>query len=709
MPNMLVLPAVLLLSLGVQVHGGHAQANPLGKVMDLMTELIEKITKDGEAEAKSYKEYFEWCDDVSKNTDFAIETAKKEKAELEASIGKLSSSITVSGSKIEDLAGAISTADSELKDATVIREKEAADFAASEDELMQTIDALGRAISILEKEMAKNPAAFAQLQGKDSSKILQALSSVLDAAAFSTKDQSKLNAFIQSQQGDSSDDELSAAPAASTYKTHSTGILDVLEDLKEKAEAQLSDLRKAEVNTKHNFEMLKQSLADQLSADEKDMSDEKTSKANSEESKARAEGDLDMTVKVLASSNSQLATARSSCLQVAADHEATVATRKEELKAIEEAKKVLTETSSGAESQTYSFVQVNSLAGIRTGSDLAGFEVVAKVKQLAKKHHSAALAQLASRIAAVMRYSAGNAEDPFAKVKGLIQDMISKLENEAGSEATEKAYCDEQIARTEEKKGELEHDVAKQTSRIDKASSASAQLKEEVQELQGELATLAKAQAEMDKMRQEGHAAYVQAKADLELGLTGVRKALGTLREYYGTASAAMLQDGASFGSMMRQPALPEHHSKAAGAGGSIIDILEVVESDFASNLAKEEMEESDSQADYEKTSQQNAIVKTTKDQDVKYKTQEAKAADATAAEYSADRETTDTELSAVLTYYSKIKERCIAKPEKYGERKERREAEIQGLKEALTILEDETAFVQRKRKGGSFRGTLAM
>merc|ERR1712183_586376 len=111
---------------------------------------------------------------------------------------------------------------------------------------------------------------------------------------------------------------------------------------------------------------------------------------------------------------------------------------------------------------------------------------------------------------------------------------------------------------------------------------------------------------------------------------------------------------------------------------------------------------------EYEKVSQENAVTKTLKDQDVKYKTQEAKSQDGTVAEYSSDRETANTELSAVLEYYSKIKERCIAKPETYAERKRRREAEISGLKEALSILEDETAFVQRKSHG-VFRGTLSL
>merc|ERR1719343_1192228 len=106
------------------------------------------------------------------------------------------------------------------------------------------------------------------------------------------------------------------------------------------------------------------------------------------------------------------------------------------------------------------------------------------VKQLAKKHHSAALAQLASRIAAVAKFGASNGDDPFAKIKGLIMDMIAKLEKEAEDEATEKAYCDEQMAKTEFKKGELEDDIAKMTSKIDTAAAKSAQLKAEIKELQ---------------------------------------------------------------------------------------------------------------------------------------------------------------------------------------------------------------------------------
>merc|ERR1719493_33321 len=284
--------------------------------------------------------------------------------------------------------------------------------------------------------------------------------------------------------------------------------------------------------------------------------------------------------------------------------------------------------------------------------------------------------------------------------------MIARLEKEAGADATEKAYCDEQLAKTEAKKSELEEDIARQTSRIDKAAATSAQLKDDISTLEAELAALARSQAEMDSIRQESHADYAQAKADLELGLSGVRKAIGVLSDYYGSA-ASMIQDDHAFGAFMQQPAAPETHTKSQGAGESIINILQVCESDFATNLAKEESEEADAQSEYEKITQENSVTKTAKDQSLKYKSQEATSQDKTAAEYKADRETANTELSAVLEYFGKIKDRCIAKPETYAARKARREAEIKGLKQALTILEDETALVQRKRRG-SFRGTLA-
>merc|ERR1719482_268130 len=139
--------------------------------------------------------------------------------------------------------------------------------------------------------------------------------------------------------------------------------------MKEKAEGQLSDLRKAESTAQHNFDMLKQSLTDEIEADTKDMDEEKSLKASTEETKAAAEGDLAETVKGLAEDKKALATASTTCMTVAADHDATVKSRNEELNAIATAKKVLSETSSGAVSQSYSFIQTESR--LQTRADLA--------------------------------------------------------------------------------------------------------------------------------------------------------------------------------------------------------------------------------------------------------------------------------------------------------------------------------------------------
>jgi len=680
--------ATVLLVFCAVASTSHA-TSPLSKVLDLMAELTAKITKEGEAEAKAYKEYFDWCDDMARNAGFEIKTAEAKKEKLEAQIGQLSSSIAASSTKIDELAASIAADDAELKDATAVREKEAADFAKNEAELMDCIDTLERAIAIISKEMAKNPAALAQIDTSSTARLVQTLGAVIDAAGFIGIDKQKLVALVQSQ---NSDDQEPGAPESAVYKSHSSGIVDVLEDMKEKAESSLSDLRKEETNSNHNFGMLKQSLEDQMSFDSKDMEDEKAAKAEAAEGKATAEGDLGETVKLLKDTKDNLATASTTCMQVAADHEATVKSRNEELKAIATATQILKETTAGAASQTYSMLQV---ARLQTRADLAGMEVIQLVKQLAREHHSSALAQLASRMTAAIRFGAAGGEDPFAKVKGLIESMISKLEAEAKAEATEKAYCDEEMAKTEAKRSELMDDVSKVSAKLDQATSKTATLSAEIKQLEAELAALAKQQAEMDKIRQEENAAFVQAKADLTTGLTGVRQALTVLRDYYASDTA-----------LVQQPAMPELHSKATGASTSIIGILEVVESDFATGLAKEETQEDDAQAMYDDITQKNKVTKTLKDQDVKYKTAEVKSLAKAIADMSSDKESLSAELAAVNEYYAKLKDRCIAKPETYEARKARREAEINGLKEALRVLESETAFVQRSKRT-HMRGAL--
>merc|ERR1712079_464656 len=180
---------------------------------------------------------------------------------------------------------------------------------------------------------------------------------------------------------------------------------------------------------------------DDIANANKDLDAAKKSLAASGETKATAEGDLTVTSKALAADISTLEDLHKDCLTKAQDFEAETKSRSEELKALAEAKKILKETTAGAEAQTYglnqeSFFQITSKAG------LAQFEAVRLVRDLARRQNSRALTQLASRLEMTVRTSTAHGADVFAKVKGLISDMIESLEEAADADATEKAYCD---------------------------------------------------------------------------------------------------------------------------------------------------------------------------------------------------------------------------------------------------------------------------
>jgi len=648
-----------------------AAQSPVSKVFQMLADLEAKIIKEGEEAQKTYDEFTEWCEDRSKNVAFEIKTAKAEIEDLTATIEKETSQISAFGTEIEELSASISKDEADLKAATSIREEEAADFAAEEKESKEIIGTLERAIAVLSREMAKNPAALVQY--KSTGDIVVALKSMVQASMLSNSDASRLTALVQNK--DESDEDDTGAPDPSAYKGHSDGIIGALEGLLEKAEAQLETAQKTETTNRQNYNMLKQSLEDEIKVAEKDMSDAKTGLATSQEGKSTAEGDLSVTTKDLAEDKDTIKTLHQDCMKGADDFQRETKSRGEELTALATARKVLKDAL-GASAQTYSFIQTHS--NLNTGADLANFEAVRFIRDLARKENSVALAQLASRMSSAIRFGESSGKDPFAKVKALISDMLETLEKDAKADASQKAYCDKETGDTKQKKLEKEHDIEKLSTKIDSMSAKSAKLKEQVAELQKELAGLASSQAEMDKIRAEEKAIYDKNSAEMKAGIEGVKKALSVLRDYYAKEGG---------------------HAKAGGAGGGIVSMLEVVESDFTKGLAEMETAESSAVQEYEKVSYMNKVTSTSKAQDVKYKSKEAAGLAKSAAEAGSDREGVQAELDALTEYLGKLDKMCVAKAEPYEERKRRREAELAGLKQALEILEGEAVLIQEKAK----------
>merc|ERR1719247_3204708 len=279
-----------------------------------------------------------------------------------------------------------------------------------------------------------------------------------------------------------------------------------------------------------------------------------------------------------------------------------------------------------------------------------------------------ALAQLAMRIRSQLLVGA----DPFAKVKTMIQEMLEKLLAEAKEEAGKKAFCDKEMAETKAK-------------REDKQG--------EVSVLEKELGEIAAEQKVANEIRANEKAAWAEAKSDFEQGLEGVQMALQVLRDYYAQKDDAteLLQGGDDTGDLGAAMSLAQN-TKSSGAAGGIIGMLEVAESDFSKMFAEGSAAEDQAQKEYDTVTEDNRVTTAAKTTEVKYKNKDKKETEAYLEETKSDLGTSQAELGAVLEYWEKLQPQCVAKPEPYEERKKRREKEIAGLKEALTILEEESA-----------------
>jgi len=658
--------------------------SPISKVIEMLSDLKSKIGMEAKEAQRLFEETTNLCSDRSKQLQYEIKTGGSSKLELEAKIADDTAKLTAVEDTLEQLAADIASDESDLKAATEIRKREAADFVAQEKELMEVVGTIERAIGVLERDMQKNSASLLQ-QTKKVTNIAQALSLLVDATGISTTEGRRLTALVQSfQTAQSSDeeDEVRGAPDAAAYEGKSGNIIATLESLQSKAEAKLSELRTAETSALHNYDLLKQSLSDEISFANSELDAAKRSKAESNERKATAEGELESTTQDLKSDIVGLDDLKQTCASKSQDFEAGMRSRTEEIKVLTQAMSVMSKMVNGADAVAYGLSQVSFLQNsILSRTDLVNFEAVRLVRDLARKFNAPTLAQLAIRMSASM--NSNNAQDPFGKVRGLIKDMIAKLKAEAAEEAQFKEHCDKELADTEKKRIEKSTEVDYLTTKIDQMSSRAAKLKNDVAALQNGVAEIVGLQGEIDKLRKEENDEFKKNRIELDRGLEGVKTAIKILTDYYS-------KDG-----------IQGHESE----GSSIVGMLEVIESDLAKGLTEITTTEDAAAAAHYSQTTTNAVEKKSKEMDIKYKVKEAAELDRDVAEAKSDLQGVQSQLSPVLSYLAMLKKQCVAKPESYEERSARRQAEIAGLKEALKILEEETAFMQRHAHNRRLRG----
>jgi len=642
------------LILALTVTGLKVSVSPVQKVVELLDGLKAKVAGDLSAEEKMMTEYSTWCDEESNEKEDAITSGKRTINDLAASIQSADARIAELSSEVEELAGRISTSEKDLAAATGIRENENAAFMKTEGELTGTVDTLSRATVVL----GRGQTFMQTSQSKeDLNKLATGLQAIVQASWVNTAQKSVVQSLLQTQDGD---EDLDLQPQASVaaFTSQGGGILDTLKDMQEKAESSLSSARKTEMEQQHAYAMLKQSLETELATMKKRMSEASTEKSETEEAKNAAAEKKAATEKTVAADTKYLEELKQSCAAKASEWEERQKTAAEEMATIEKAKAILTEG-------VKAFLQV----GVKTHTkheDARRQQAVDVLRKLARSSHVYALSQLA----------AAATSDTFGKVKGLIEAMIDRLTKEAAQEADAKAFCDTENSKSKAKQADLMAKLDKHAVRIEKATAGIDELKVKTKQLQEEIAKMDAAQAEATALRNEEHEAYLKASSDYKESATAVANAMQVLQDYYAS------------GSFVQTSQAPEFGGAKTDVAGTIVSMLEVAESDFSRLLAESEAEETAAKAAFDKLVQDNAVARAASTTEVKGNEDEVKQLQTALLNYKDDHATTGKELDSVLKYLDELKPQCETKVMSYAERKAKREQEIEGLKEALNILE---------------------
>jgi len=480
--------------------------SPVQKVIQLIDDMAVKVKKDADATSAEFEEFAKQCDDEATAKDYAIKSSKEEIEALTATVDDADAKIASLEAKVEDITTKIGETEGELASAVSLREKEHQDFIATEKEMLDTVESLNAATTELKKS-----AGFVQLtgtarQGLDN--VLASLEQIVNANFVTHEQRDKVRVFLQAQED--AEDSLTIKQ----QEGGSSAIIETLEEMTERAEGTLANTRKNEMEGSHAHAMLKQGIENEIKSMKEELSESTKSKQFNAEAKAAAGKDLAVEKKGLAEDTQYLGDKKRGCQQRATQFEEESRDANAELTALGKAKGILAKKFS-ALLQTK--VAVQTSAG--DDEDVRA-QALRHVEQVGRKYHSTMLVALAYRASA----------DPFAKVRGMIEDMIAKLLQEAAEEATQKAFCDKEIGESKKSQADKEESLAKTQSRIDKGDSSVAKLSELVATLSKEVAEIDAAVADGTAIRGKEKAEFLVAEKDLSESEEACAAAISVLR-----------------------------------------------------------------------------------------------------------------------------------------------------------------------------------
>lgn len=647
--------------------------NGIKKVITLLGELKTKVENETAQGEKDAVEYEDWCIKTNAELKKDVEYGGQKTEELSALLEDGSARAAGAANEIQTLSPQIGKLQDEQKKSAEIRKKENFDFQKEEAELAEADSMLQKAYAVLKRALSFMQTGSSVEQNEEVVRnVVSALGVIIDAAWIDADSVAKIKSFLEAEDGL----ELKQPQAAvSNYQSKSGGILDAIQGMQEKNAQVLSKLREAEMSARHKFELLLQDLKNQENSVTDQVAALKETEAKATAAAKQAEADLATATETLESDKKEWSETKSDCASAAKEWAARKAEATEEISVITQAIDILSGKFGGLQVKS-SFLQISSSTDQEQrvqSKDAQQYErrsnAAMILRRLSHEYNSFGLMQVA--VAAQ--------DDPFVKVRGMIKDMISKLEEEAQKEASKEAKCKADKAKGEKQLKIKTANYNKLMSRSDAASAKFTKLGEEVKELQNQLTALSEDMREATQMRNKQRKDNEFTIKDSGESIEALTKAIEVLSKFYG-GGAAFVQTG--------QP--------QTDTANVIMEILATSQEDFEKLKQTTEAAEADAQDKFEKMKQQAEVTKAKKTAEMDGKSKEKAGVKVMISQITEDLGEASKALEAASSFLKGVKEQCANKAMSYEERKKRREAEIKGLEEALQILSpDESEFLQ--------------
>jgi len=644
------------------------------KVIQLMQDMLAKGKAAKMDEEVKFAAYKQFCEGTSEEKKTNIADAASEIEDLQASIQKAESDAAVLAEDIAGLDEDIAGWTEDIKEGKALREKEKADYEATLRDYEESLDALDRAIVVLKKQSGDTPQAMMLLQRVVATRKVP-------ASARRT-----IEAFLSLQ---SRQDPLSVtAPQAAGYEFQSGGVVEMLENLRDKFQKEKNDLEKDEMGAEHAFNLMQMELKDSISAAESMRATKAKMKAGKEADAATDKGSLADTMASKAEDEKYLADLVAQCEQKSNDFASRQQLRAEELEAIMKAIEIISspDVAGNAGKHGVALAQSFALRASHKSKGRVAPGVVSYIQSRADALQSRGLRMLAMQVAETEREMA----DPFKKVKKMIDSMITKLLEEANEESDKKGWCDKEMAVNGQTREDKTEEVNTLSAEMDKLKADIMKLGQQIADLSTAITEIDSAMTEATDIRLAEKEKNKNTIEDAKDAQTAVGQAITVLKDFYAkAATATALVQGKQTPEEEAPETFDEPYTGMGGASGGVVGLLEVIESDFNKLEAETAAAEDEAAKEYDRfmaESKKDKAVKTA-DMDYKKKTKTQKESDLSDTE--GDLKGTEKELQSALFYYEKIKPQCVDAGVSYEERVAKREAEIESLKTALKILSD--------------------